>query len=44
MFELCLEDDSHKPFSECDVAYIEKADEKEVFSYAFNLGQNMRVQ
>lgn len=38
MFELCLEDDSHKPFSECDVAYIEKADEKEVFSYAFNLG------
>lgn len=38
MFELCLEDDSHKPFSECDVAYIEKADEKEIFTYAFNLG------
>lgn len=37
-FELCLEDDIHKPFSECDVTNIEKADDKEVFKYAFNLG------
>ena len=42
-FELCLEDDSHMPFSECDVADIEKADDKEVFIYAFNLGQNMKM-
>lgn len=38
MFELCLEDDSHMPFSEYDVADIEKVDEKEIFTYAFNLG------
>lgn len=25
IFELCLEDDSHMPFSECNIADIEKA-------------------
>jgi len=38
IFELCLEDDSHMPFSEYDVAHIEKANDKEIFTYAFNLG------
>lgn len=38
MFELCLEDDSHMPFCEYDIANIEKADDKEIFTYAFNLG------
>lgn len=38
IFELCLEDDSHMPFNECDVADIEKANDKEIFTYAFNLG------
>lgn len=38
IFELCLEDDSHKPFSKYEVADIEKANDKEIFTYAFNLG------
>ncbi len=38
IFELCLEDDRHMPFSECDIADIEKANDKEIFIYAFNLG------
>lgn len=38
LFELCLEDDIHKPFSKHDIADIEKASDKEVFRYAFNLG------
>lgn len=38
IFELCLEDDSHIPFWKNDVADIERADDKEVFKYAFNLG------
>lgn len=38
IFELCLEDDSHMPFSECGIADIEKANDKEIFTYAFNLG------
>ena len=38
IFELCLEDDSHMPFSECDIADIEKANDKEIFINAINLG------
>lgn len=38
IFELCLEDDSHMPFWKDNVKNIEKADDKEVFTYAFNLG------
>lgn len=43
LFELCLEDDIHKPFSKHDIADIEKASDKEAFTYAFNLGQNMKM-
>jgi hypothetical protein len=32
------EDDSHMPFWEDNIADIEKANDKEVFIYAFNLG------
>ena len=39
IFELCLEDESHKPFGYSDVANIEKADDVEIFDYAFNLGR-----
>ena len=38
IFELCLEDDRHMPFWKDNVKNIEKADDKEVFTYAFNLG------
>ena len=38
IFELYLEDDSHMPFWEDNIADIEKANDKEVFIYAFNLG------
>lgn len=38
IFELCLEDDSHMPFWEDNIADIEKANDKEIFTYAFNLG------
>lgn len=38
MFELCLEDDSHMPFWKDNIKDIEKANDKEVFKYAFNLG------
>ena len=43
IFELCLEDNNHMPFSEYDIADIEKANDKEIFIYAFNLGQNMKM-
>lgn len=38
IFELCLEDDSHMPFWKDNVKNIEKANDKEIFTYAFNLG------
>ncbi len=38
MFELCLEDDSHMPFWKDNIKDIKKANDKEVFKYAFNLG------
>lgn len=41
IFELCLEDKEHKAFCENDIKTLEKADDREVFAYAFNLGQNM---
>lgn len=41
-FELCLEDDSHMPFWEDNIADIEKANDKEVFIYAFNLGHKYK--
>lgn len=41
-FELCLEDNSHMPFWKDNIKDIEMANDKEAFTYAFNLGQNMK--
>ena len=41
-FELCLEDNGHMPFWKDYIKDIEMANDKEVFTYAFNLGQNMK--
>lgn len=43
IFELCLEDNSHMPFWKDNIKDIEMANDKEVFTYAFNLGQNMKM-
>ena len=42
IFELCLEDNSHMPLGKDNIKDIEMANDKEVFTYAFNLGQNMK--
>ena len=42
IFELCLEDNSHMPFGKDNIKDIEMANNKESFTYAFNLGQNMK--
>lgn len=42
-FELCLEDNSHMPFWKEDIKDLEKANDVEAFTYAFNLGQNMKM-
>ena len=43
IFELCLEDNSHMPFGKDNIKDIEMANNKEAFTYAFNLGQNMKM-
>lgn len=43
IFELCLEDNSHMPFGKDNIKDIEMANNKESFTYAFNLGQNMKM-
>lgn len=43
IFELCLEDNNHKPFWKDDIKDIVKANDVEAFTYAFNLGQNMKM-
>lgn len=43
IFELCLEDNSHMPFGKDNIKDIERANDKEIFTYAFNLGQNMKM-
>lgn len=43
IFELCLEDNSHMSFGKDNIKDIERANDKEVFTYAFNLGQNMKM-
>lgn len=43
IFELCLEDNSHMPLGKDNIKDIEMANDKEVFTYAFNLGQNMKM-
>jgi len=42
IFELYLEDNNEMPFCEYDIKDIEKADNVEAFTYAFNLGKNMK--
>lgn len=42
-FELCLEDNSHMTFWKEDIKDLEKANDAEAFTYAFNLGQNMKM-
>ena len=42
-FELCLEDNGHMPFWKDYIKDIEMANDKEAFTYAFNLGQNMKI-
>ena len=42
-FELCLEDNSHMPFWKEDIKDLEKANDAEAFTYAFNLGQYMKM-
>ncbi len=44
IFELNLEDNSDMPFYKYDIKDIEKADNAEIFNYAFNLGQNMKTE
>ena len=41
-FELCLEDNSHMPFWKDNIKDIVMANDKEVFTYAFILGQNIK--
>ena len=44
IFELCLEDEKLMPFGYGDATNIEKADELEIFNYAYNLGRNTKIK